>query len=87
VTASGKGLRATNLNFKLLLNMTMFLKAVYFPLQGEQGVSRFLLKYSNDSLVGPSTEDALHEEKVPYTPPLAYFKVRSSNPLRTCAKH
>ncbi|KAJ7928799.1 hypothetical protein B0H13DRAFT_1966242 [Mycena leptocephala] len=51
-------------------------KTIYFPLQGEQGVSRFLLKYSNDSLVGPSTEDALHEEKVPYTPPLAYFKLK-----------
>ncbi|KAJ7248572.1 hypothetical protein B0H12DRAFT_1301870 [Mycena haematopus] len=61
--------------------------ALYFPLKEEKGVTRFIVDCAPTRFVLTGTKQALRELSVPYDAPLACFKVCSSNPVRTCAKH
>ncbi|KAJ7475213.1 hypothetical protein B0H11DRAFT_2034570 [Mycena galericulata] len=53
---------------------TYFLRAVYFPLHGN-AVTRFILPCSETSPISSGIKQALLESGLPYTPPLACFKL------------
>ncbi|KAJ7468484.1 hypothetical protein FB451DRAFT_1256371 [Mycena latifolia] len=54
------------------------IKAVYFPLQGEQDVTRLVIEYyRTNSAVSVGIKQAFREHSLSYTPPLAYFKLNN----------